>query len=101
VDDVDFFNVLFLCRWYVFSQLYGNLIASYLFWVKDVLKVFQDKNVDVNQLEYSGQVSASRQKCQEMKEVPYRDTDVGNGTQTSVNLKHSGQLNIFFASNLL
>ena len=35
-----------------------------------------------------------------MKEVPYRDTDVRNGTQHSVNFKHSGQLNIFFASIL-
>ena len=66
-----------------------------------MLKGFQDNNIDVNQLENSGQISASRQKCQEMKEVPYRDTDVGNGTQPSVIFKHSGQLNIFFASNLL
>ena len=55
-----------------------------------MLKGFQDNNIDVNQLENSGQISASRQKCQEMKEVPYRDTDVGNGTQPSVIFKHSG-----------
>ena len=30
VDGVDFFNVLYLCRWYVSSLLYRNLIASYL-----------------------------------------------------------------------
>ena len=90
-----------LCRCYVFSLVYRNLIAACLCWVKDVLKGFQDKNIDVNQLQNSGQISTSRQKCQEMQEVPYKDTDVENGTQPSVTFKHSGQLNIFFARNLL
>ena len=32
VDSVDFFIVFFLCRWYVLSLLYRNLIAAYLCW---------------------------------------------------------------------
>ena len=51
----------------MFSLLYRNLIAAYLCWVKDVLKGFRDNIIDVKQLEYSGQISTSRQKCQEMK----------------------------------
>ena len=47
MDGADFFIVLFLCRWYVFSLLYRNLIVSYLCWVKDVLKCFQDNNIDI------------------------------------------------------
>jgi len=90
-----------LCRWYVFSLLYRNLIAAYLCWVKDVLKGSQDKNIDVNQLENSGQIITSRQNCQEMQKFPYRDTDVEIGTQPSVIFKHSGQLNIVFARTLL
>ena len=50
--------------------------------VKDMLMNFQDNNIDVNQLENSGKISASTQKSQAIKEVPQRDTAAGNGTQT-------------------
>jgi hypothetical protein len=69
--------------------------------VKDVLKDFQDNNIDVNRLENSGHISASTQKSQEIKEEPQKDNGAGNGRQTSEIFKHSEKLNIFFAINRL
>jgi len=69
--------------------------------VKGVLKDFQENKKDSNQFENSGQINASTQNSQEIEEVPQRDNGAGNGTQTSAIFKHSGQLNIFLASNLL
>jgi hypothetical protein len=63
--------------------------------VKDVLKDFQDNYIDVSQFENSRQISASREKSQEMKEVPQTDPGAGNGNQPSAIFKHSGQMNIF------
>ena len=69
--------------------------------VKDVPKDFQDNKIYVVQVQHLGQITASRQNCQQKKEVPQRGTGVGNGKKSSEIFKNSGKINIFFVCNLL
>jgi hypothetical protein len=69
--------------------------------VKDVLKDFQDNKIYFIQVQHLGQITVSKQNCQQKKKVPQRDTGVGNGRQSSEIFKNSGKINIFFVCNML